>query len=258
MYERITGESPYEAPMRIFPAAHYTMGGLWVDYNLESNIPGLFVAGEANFSDHGANRLGASALMQGLADGYFVLPYTLGNYLARGKPEAIDSGHPGCVAVETEVKERIGRLLGGKGRHSADHFHRELGTIIRDHCGMARNAKGLQQAIGMVGELREQFWSDLRVPGSGEDCNVALETAGRVADFFELAELMCRDALDRDESCGAHFREEHQTDDGEAKRNDDGYSHASVWEFTGVGNQPNLYKEPLRFEYVKPATRSYK
>jgi succinate dehydrogenase / fumarate reductase flavoprotein subunit len=187
-----------------------------------------------------------------------VLPYTLGNYLAQGKPEAIDSSHPDCVAVEDEVRQRIGRLLGGKGRHSADHFHRELGTIIRDHCGMARNAKGLTQAIGRVAELREQFWSDLRVPGRSEDCNVALETAGRVADFFELAELMCRDALERDESCGAHFREEHQTEDGEAKRDDAGYSHVAVWEFTGVGDDPNLYKEPLNFEYVKPATRSYK
>jgi len=258
MYERITGESPYQMPMRIFPAAHYTMGGLWVDYNLESTIPGLFVAGEANFSDHGANRLGASALMQGLADGYFVLPYTLGNYLAQGKPAPVESGHPECVAVEDEVKARTARLLDGKGPHSADHYHRDLGKIIRDYCGMTRNEKGLRKAIGMVVELREQFWSDVRVPGRGEDCNVALETAGRVADFFELAELMCRDALQRDESCGAHFREEHQTEDGEAKRNDADFSNASVWEFTGVGNEPKLHTESLRFEYVKPATRSYK
>jgi succinate dehydrogenase / fumarate reductase flavoprotein subunit len=258
MYERITGESPYETPMRIYPAAHYTMGGLWVDYNLESNIPGLFVAGEANFSDHGANRLGASALMQGLADGYFVLPYTLGNYLAQGKPEAVDSSHPACVDAMSDVTQRLDKLLGAKGKHSAEYYHRKLGKIIRDHCGMARNEQGLKQAIGEVAELREQFWADVFVPGQSEDCNVALESAGRVADFFELGELMCRDALDRDESCGAHFREEHQTADGEAKRNDADYSYVSVWEFTGVGNEPKLHKEPLTFENVKPATRSYK
>jgi succinate dehydrogenase / fumarate reductase flavoprotein subunit len=258
MYKQITGESPYETPMRIYPAAHFTMGGLWVDYHLQSNIPGLFVAGEANFSDHGANRLGASALMQGLADGYFVLPYTLGNYLAQSPHGKADGGHPACAAAEAEVRERIGRLMGSKGKHSAEYYHRELGKIIWDHCGMARSESGLRQAIGMVAELREKFWDDVLVPGAGEDCNVALESAGRVADFFELAELMCHDALDRAESCGAHFREEFQTEEGEAKRNDDGYSYVSVWEFTGVGNRPKLHKESLTFEYVKPSTRSYK
>jgi len=258
MYERITGESPYQVPMRIYPAPHYTMGGLWVDYNLMSNVPGLFVAGEANFSDHGANRLGASALMQGLADGYFVLPYTIGNYLAQIGPAPVDGGHAACAAAESDVTERTNRLLGAGGRRSPDHFHRELGRIVWEYCGMARNAGGLRRAIGAVAELREQFWNDVRIPGQGEDLNVTLEAAGRVADFLELGELMCRDALERDESCGAHFREEHQTDDGEAKRDDARFSHAAVWEFTGAGNSPRLHKEPLHFEYVKPAQRSYK
>jgi succinate dehydrogenase / fumarate reductase flavoprotein subunit len=258
MYERITGESPYETPMRIYPAPHYTMGGLWVDYNLMSNVPGLFVAGEANFSDHGANRLGASALMQGLADGYFVLPYTVGDYLAQAGPEPPDAGHAACAAVEAEVGQRTNKLLDAGGKRSPDQFHRELGKIMWDGCGMARNAAGLRKAVDAVASLRQEFWEDVLIPGRGEELNVTLEAAGRVADFLELGELMCRDALDRDESCGAHFREEHQTEDGEAKRDDAGFSHAAVWEFTGSGNKPRLHKEPLQFKDVKPAQRSYK
>jgi succinate dehydrogenase / fumarate reductase flavoprotein subunit len=258
MYERITGENPYEVPMRIYPAPHYTMGGLWVDYNLMSNVPGLFVIGEANFSDHGANRLGASALMQGLADGYFVLPYTIGDYLARTSHEAIDSGHPACAAVEAEVKERTERLLTTKGKRTADQFHRALGKIVWENCGMARNAAGLERAVGEIAELRERFWSDVLVPGNAADFNQALEAAGRVADYFELGELMCRDALERDESCGAHFREEHQTGEGEAARDDARFSHVAVWEYGGEGGAPTRHQEPLSFEYVKPAQRSYK
>jgi succinate dehydrogenase / fumarate reductase flavoprotein subunit len=258
MYERITGENPYEVPMRIYPAPHYTMGGLWVDYNLMSNIPGLFVIGEANFSDHGANRLGASALMQGLADGYFVLPYTIGGFLAETRHEPVKPDHPACAAVEAEVRQRIERLLSGKGKRTADDFHRELGKIVWENCGMSRNASGLEGAVEQIAELREQFWSDLRVPGGSADFNQALEAAGRTADFFELGELMCRDALERDESCGAHFREEHQTDEGEASRDDARFSNVAVWEYAGEGNTPGRYEEPLTFEYVKPAQRSYK
>jgi succinate dehydrogenase / fumarate reductase flavoprotein subunit len=258
MYARITGEDPYEVPMRIYPAPHYTMGGLWVDYNLMSNVPGLFVIGEANFSDHGANRLGASALMQGLADGYFVLPYTIGDYLARTGHEAIKPDHPACAEVEKEVERRIELLLTANGKRTADHFHRELGKIVWENCGMSRVASGLEQAVGQIGELREQFWNDVLVPGNGADFNQALEAAGRVADFFELGELMCRDALERDESCGAHFREDHQTEDGEAARNDARYSHVAVWEYTGENNAPRRHEEQLTFEYVKPSQRSYK
>ena len=258
MYERITGENPYEVPMRIYPAPHYTMGGLWVDYNLMSTIPGLFVIGEANFSDHGANRLGASALMQGLADGYFVLPYTIGDYIARHPVDKAAAEHPACAEVEREVSERTERLLSVGGTRSADSLQRELGRAVWEACGMSRNAAGLQQAIGQIAELREKFWRELRVPGSAADLNQSLELAGRVADFYELAELMCRDALDRDESCGAHFREEHTTDEGEAQRNDERFSHNSVWEFTGVDEPPRLNIEPLTFEYVMPTQRSYK
>jgi succinate dehydrogenase / fumarate reductase flavoprotein subunit len=258
MYERITGESPYKTPMRIYPAPHYTMGGVWVDYNLMSTIPGLFVLGEANFSDHGANRLGASALMQGLADGYFVIPYTIGSYLAQSKPPAVDASDPACAQIESEVRRRIERLLGATGKRTADSFHRGLGRIVWNACGMSRNAKGLREAIDEITDLREQFWAEVLVPGEGEDFNQALEAAGRIADFFELAELMCRDALERDESCGAHFREEHQTDDGEAQRDDANFSFVSAWEFTGVGSTPQLHKEPLTFENVTPTQRSYK
>jgi len=258
MYERITGESPDEVPMRIYPAPHYTMGGVWVDYDLMSTIPGLFVLGEANFSDHGANRLGASALMQGLADGYFVIPYTLGSYLALSKLPRVDASHPTCAQVESEVRRRTERLLSAAGKRTADSFHRELGRIVWDACGMSRNAKELREAIDKIAELREQFWAEVLVPGRGEDFNQALEAAGRVADFFELAELMCRDALGRDESCGAHFREEYQTDDGEAQRDDANFSFVSAWEFTGVGSAPQLHKEPLTFENVMPTQRSYK
>jgi succinate dehydrogenase / fumarate reductase flavoprotein subunit len=258
MYDRITGENPYEVPMRIYPAPHYTMGGLWVDYNLMSNVPGLFVIGEANFSDHGANRLGASALMQGLADGYFVLPYTIGDFLAQSRHEPIDGGHADCAAAEAEVNERTERLLSCKGKRTADHFHRELGKLVWDNCGMARNAADLERAIGQIADLREQFWNDVLVPGGSADFNQALEAAGRVADYFELGEVMCRDALQRDESCGAHFREDHQTDEGEAARDDARFSHAAVWEYTGENNTPNRHEEQLVFENVKPSQRSYK
>jgi succinate dehydrogenase / fumarate reductase flavoprotein subunit len=258
MYMRITGEDPYSVPMRIYPAPHYTMGGLWVDYNLMSTIPGLFVIGEANFSDHGANRLGASALMQGLADGYFVIPYTIGNYLADARLEKVDTAHPACKDVVSEVGSRMRRLLENKGKRTATSFHRELGRIMTEHCGMARSAGGLKESIGKIPELRERFWNEVQVPGSGEGLTQALETAGRIADFFELAELMCRDALHRDESCGGHFREEHQTEDGEAKRDDDRFSNVAVWGYAGEGSDPSLHVEPLEFEYVKPSQRSYK
>ena len=258
MYERITGESPYETPMRIYPAPHYTMGGLWVDYNLMSTIGGLYVIGEGNFSDHGANRLGASALMQGLADGYFVLPYTIGDYLAQARLEDVEPDHPECREVEGQVLERTRRLLGGKERRTADSFHRELGRLMWDHCGMSRNAAGLKDALARIPGLREEFWDTVYVPGSGEELNQSLEHAGRVADFFELAELMCHDALERNESCGGHFREEHQTPEGEAKRDDEQFSHAAVWEFRGADEAPRLQREPLHFEYVRPTQRSYK
>lgn len=257
MYERITGEDPYEVPMRIYPAVHYTMGGLWVDYDLQSTIPGLFVIGEANFSDHGANRLGASALMQGLADGYFVLPNTLANYLAgAGALEKVDASHPEAVAARTAVEARIQQLLAINGDRTVDSFHRELGQIMWEHCGMERSEAGLRKAIDEIRTLRDEFWQRVRVPGDGEGLNQSLEKAGRVADFFELAELMCIDALHREESCGGHFRAEHQTPDGEAQRDDDRFAYVAAWEYTG--DQPVLHKEDLTFEYVHPTQRSYK
>jgi succinate dehydrogenase / fumarate reductase flavoprotein subunit len=258
MYKQITGENPYEVPMRIYPAPHYTMGGLWVDYNLMSTIPGLHVLGEANFSDHGANRLGASALMQGLADGYFIIPYTIGDYLASTKFPPVQDSHPAFKAAEAEVDARVKRLLGVGGKRTTDSFHKELGRIMWNQCGMARTATGLREAIAQIAPLREEFWRDVRVPGSGADLNQELEKAGRVADFLEFAELMCIDALDRDESCGAHFREEHQTADGEAKRDDERFAYVAAWEYTGEGSAPRLHKEPLTFEYVHLAQRSYK
>jgi succinate dehydrogenase / fumarate reductase, flavoprotein subunit len=258
MYERITGENPYQVPMRIYPAIHYTMGGLWVDYNLMTTVPGLYAIGEANFSDHGANRLGASALMQGLADGYFVLPNTIGDYLASQKFPSIDHSHPAVREAEARVAETIQRLLGTKGTRSVDSYHRELGKLMWDYCGMARDAAGLKHALARIPELREQFWRDVKVLGTGEELNQSLEKAGRVADFFELAELMCLDALERNESCGGHFREEYQTPDGEALRDDDRYAYTAAWEFTGLGHPPAVHKEPLIFEYVHPSQRSYK
>ncbi len=258
MYQRITGEDPYQVPMRIYPAPHYTMGGLWVDYNLMSSVPGLHVIGEANFSDHGANRLGASALMQGLADGYFVLPYTIGNYLAQAKLPPVSLSDPEVKKVEAEVNEKIKKLLAIKGTKSVDAFHRELGRLMWDECGMSRNRAGLESAIDKVRAMRERFWKDVFVAGAGEDLNQSLEKAGRVADFFEFAELMCEDALHREESCGGHFREEYQTPDGEARRDDARFSYVAAWEFAGVGAAPKLSKEPLDFEYVHLAQRSYK
>ena len=258
MYERITGEDPYKVPMRIYPAPHYTMGGLWVDYNLESTIPGLFVAGEANFSDHGANRLGASALMQGLADGYFVIPSTIGDYLARVGPAKTDPNHTAFGEVVSEVDERTKKLLSINGKTTVDTVHRELGQVMWDGCGMARNAESLKKAIEAIPGIRERFWEDVRVPGNGEELNQSLEKAGRLADFLELGELMCRDALMREESCGGHFREEHHTEEGEAKRNDEEFAYVAAWEFTGVGSAPNLHKEPLTFENVPLSQRSYK
>lgn len=257
MYFRITAEDPYKVPMRIYPAPHYTMGGLWVDYELMSTVPGLFVIGEANFSDHGANRLGASALMQGLADGYFVLPYTIGNYFANYKEKKLDGDHPEFQSVQHEVEKRVRLLLSINGKRTVDSIHRELGRLMWNNCGMARNKAGLEEAIAKIPELRDEFWTNVNVLGGDEEYNVALEKAGRVADFLEFAELMCVDALQRDESCGAHFREEHQTDDGEAKRNDDEYRYVSAWEYQ-LGEQPVLHKEELEFENVKLATRSYK
>jgi succinate dehydrogenase / fumarate reductase flavoprotein subunit len=258
MYERITDENPYRVPMRIYPAVHYTMGGLWVDYNLMSTIPGLYVTGEANFSDHGANRLGASALMQGLADGYFILPNTIGDYLASSKLEKIDAGHPECRLVQEETSVLTRRLLGVKGKRTVDSFHRELGRVMWDQCGMARNASGLREALGRIPELRDEFWRDVNVPGSDAELNQALEKAGRVADFLELAELMCRDALHREESCGGHFREEFQTEEGEALRDDERFAYVAAWEYAGRDAEPRLHKEPLTFEYVHLAQRSYK
>nr|WP_320131215.1 fumarate reductase/succinate dehydrogenase flavoprotein subunit [uncultured Holophaga sp.] len=259
MYERITGEDPYKQPMRIYPATHYTMGGLWVDYNLMSTIPGLFVLGEANFSDHGANRLGASALMQGLSDGYFVSPYTIGNYLAGIKPGSRPSeDHPEAKAAEAEVKARVSHLLSIDGRETPTHFHRELGHILWEACGMARNDQGLKGALQALPELKERFWKNVKVPGSGADLNQSLELAGRVADFIELGELMCRDALERRESCGGHFREEWQTEEGEALRDDENFCHVAAWEYAGEGSTPKRHVEPLIFENVHLATRSYK
>jgi len=258
MYERITAENPYEAPMRIYPAVHYTMGGLWVDYDLMSTVPGLFVTGEANFSDHGANRLGASALMQGLADGYFILPYTLADYLAQVGPQPTDGNLAGVTEAMAEVGARVERLLAIDGDRTADSFHRELGQIMWDHCGMARNEAGLRKALDRIPELRDEFWRNLKVSGTNEELNPALEKAGRVADFLELAELTCIDALHRGESSGGHFREESQTPEGEARRDDEHFSYVAGWEFTGVLSEPVLHKEPLAFEYVHPSQRSYK
>jgi succinate dehydrogenase / fumarate reductase flavoprotein subunit len=257
MYQRITDENPYERPMRIYPAVHYTMGGLWVDYNLMSNVPGLHVMGEANFSDHGANRLGASALMQGLADGYFVLPYTIGDYLASTKLEKVDTNHAAFKAAEAEVVAMQKKLLGIKGKRSVDSFHKELGKIMWEYCGMARTREGLTKALQLIPKLREEFWQNVNVPGTGESLNQSLERAGRVADFIELGELMCRDALHREESCGGHFRLEYQ-DEGEAKRDDENFAYVAAWEFNGVGNAPILNKEPLVYENVHFSTRSYK
>jgi succinate dehydrogenase / fumarate reductase flavoprotein subunit len=257
MYERITGENPYRGPMRIFPAVHYTMGGTWVDYNLMSTVPGLFVLGEANFSDHGANRLGASALMQGLADGYFIIPYTLGDYLATARPAPVAVDHPEVRATETSVRERVGRILAVNGTRTVDEFHRALGRILWEHCGMERHAAGLRAALAEIPVLREQFWREVRVVGGAEELNQSLERAGRVADFLEFAELMCRDALHREESCGGHFRSEHQTPDGEAQRDDERFAYVAAWAFGGEGREPVLHKEPLVFENVHLATRSY-
>ena len=259
MYERITGENPYKVPMRIYPAVHYTMGGLWVDYNLMSNLEGLFVIGEANFSDHGANRLGASALMQGLADGYFVLPYTIGGYLVDFLDvEPIPTNHPAFSEAASGVSERTSRFLSNKGSRTVDYFHRELGKIMWEHCGMARNAAGLEKALSEIPALAEEFHADVRVPGSAGTLNQSLERAGRVTDLFELGELMVRDALEREESCGGHFREEHQDAEGEALRNDERFSHASAWEWTGMDSPPLLHCEKLEFEAVTPTKRSYK
>jgi len=258
MYERITDEDPYRFPMRIYPAVHYTMGGLWVDYNLMSNVPGLFVLGEANFSDHGANRLGASALMQGLADGYFVASYTLANYLSGLLgTQPVPTSDPAFVDVEANVGDRVARFLSVKGTRSVDDFHRDLGKIMWDYCGMARNKAGLEKALSDIPALREEFWKDVRVLG-GNSLNQSLEKAGRVADFFELGELMVRDALHREESCGGHFREEHQTEEGEALRDDEHFAYVGAWEWTGKGQEPVLHQEPLEFEHVHLAQRSYK
>ncbi len=258
MYERITGENPYRVPMRIYPAVHYTMGGLWVDYNLMSSVPGLFVLGEANFSDHGANRLGASALMQGLADGYFIIPYTIGNYLAQVKPGSWHADGAEAKAAEQAATARISRLLDVNGNRTVDSFHRELGRIMWEDCGMARSAQSLEHALGEIPRLREEFWRSVRVSGRGEEFNQSLEKAGRVADFLEFAELMCRDALHREESCGGHFRTEHQTPDGEAERDDENFCYVAAWEYRGDNQAPALHREPLEFENVKLATRSYK
>ncbi|QNI34075.1 fumarate reductase/succinate dehydrogenase flavoprotein subunit [Alloacidobacterium dinghuense] len=258
MYQRITDEDPYKVPMRIYPAIHYTMGGLWVDYHLQSTIPGLFVLGEANFSDHGANRLGASALMQGLSDGYFVIPYTIGNYLASNKFGKVDASSEESRSAVANVQQVTQKLLSIKGKRTVDSFHRELGKIMWDECGMSRTAQGLEKAIGQIRALHEEYWQNVNVPGSGDDLNQSLEKAGRVADFFELGELMCIDALDRNESCGGHFREEYQTPDGEAQRDDEHFSYVAAWEYRGSGAPEELHKEPLTFNYVHPSQRSYK
>ncbi|MFN3331374.1 MAG: succinate dehydrogenase (quinone) flavoprotein subunit, partial [Caldilinea sp.] len=258
MYENITGENAYQTPMRIYPAPHYTMGGLWVDYYLMSNIPGLFVIGEANFSDHGANRLGASALMQGLADGYFVLPSTLPNYLASTKLEKVSESADAVKEAVDNVQNITQRLMNTKGAKSVDHYHRELGKIIWDYCGMSRTAEGLEKAIQLIPELEAEFWENVRVTGTANELNQELEKAGRLVDYFEMGRLMCIDALHRNESCGGHFREEYQTPDGEALRNDEEYTYVAAWQYTGDGEMPLLHKEPLKFETVKLATRSYK
>jgi succinate dehydrogenase / fumarate reductase, flavoprotein subunit len=258
MYHHITDEDPYAAPMRIFPALHYTMGGLWVDYNLMSNIPGLFVLGEANFSDHGANRLGASALMQGLADGYFVLPSTIGGYFAGTELEKVNTDHQAVKDSENETKTRVDKLMTVKGNRSVDDFHKQLGKLLWENCGMGRNEKGLKGAMEEIPKIRDEFWQNVKVPGSDKDFNQEIEKAGRVADYLEFAEVMVNDALQREESCGGHFREEHQTEEGEAKRNDEDFTYAAAWEFNGVGKEPTLHKEPLTFDHVKLTQRSYK
>ncbi len=257
MYDKITGENPYKTPMKIYPAPHYTMGGLWVDYNLMSTIPGLFVAGEANFSDHGANRLGASALMQGLADGYFVVPYTVGNYIANAKLESISTTHEAFKEAANGVETQIQKLMAVKGGRTVESFHKQLGRIMWNHCGMGRTEKGLREALEMIPKLREEFWQNVRVPGEASYLNPELEKAGRVADYMELGELMCRDALERKESCGGHFREEYQVD-GEAKRDDENFCHVAAWEWMGTGKNQTRHEEQLEFENVKLATRSYK
>ena len=258
MYEKITGESPYKQPMRIYPAPHYTMGGLWVDYDLMTSVPGLFAIGEANFSDHGANRLGASALMQGLADGYFVIPLTIGNYLARIDRTELPEDHSAVQETEREARDRLSRLMSVNGNRTVDSFHIELGRLMWNACGMERSERGLTEALARIPELREEFWSDVRVPGSAADLNQSLEKAGRVADFLEFAEVMCHDALARDESCGAHYRVEHTTPDGEAQRDDERFAHVAVWEFKGVGEAPVRHREELVFDNVQLSTRSYK
>ncbi len=258
MYERITGENPYKVPMRIYPVVHYTMGGTWVDYNLMSTIPGLFVIGEANFSDHGANRLGASALMQGLADGYFILPYTIGNYLSQVKLERVGDDHAECKKLEAEIDEKTRKLLSIKGKRTVDSFHRELGKLMWDNCGMLRSDASLKTNLDRIPQLREEFWSNVVVPGTGEEFNQTLEHAGRVADFLEFTELLCLDALERKESCGGHYREEYKTPEGEALRDDENFAHVAAWEYTGPGSKPNRLVEPLTFENVHLAQRSYK
>jgi len=258
MYRQITGQNAYEQPMRIYPAVHYTMGGLWVDYNLMSTIPGLFVLGEANFSDHGANRLGASALMQGLADGYFIIPYTIGDYLAGRKFQPVDAGHAAFKDAENGITKLTGKLLSIHGKRPVDEIHKELGVVMWENCGMGRNAAGLKKALDLIPKLREQFWREVIIPGSAGDFNQELEKAHRLADFLELGELMVQDALHREESCGGHFREEHQTVENEAKRDDERFAYVAAWEFNKVGEPENLHKEPLTFEYAKPSQRSYK
>ena len=258
MYERITAEDPFHAPMRIYPAVHYTMGGLWVDYNLMTTIPGLYAIGEANFSDHGANRLGASSLMQCLADGYGILPVTIGDYLSRHGAGEVPATHPQFQAIEREVRERLARLVAINGKRSSDSFHRELGKIMWQHCGISRTAEGLREGLRLIPALREAFGRELRLPGSADHLNPSLEHAGRVADFLEFGELMCRDALEREESCGCHFREEYQTEDNEARRDDSRFAHVAVWEHDAGGGAPRRHLEPLRFESLPLAQRNYK
>ena len=258
MYEKITGENAYQVPMRIYPAVHYTMGGTWVDYNLMSTLPGLFVLGEANFSDHGANRLGASALVQGLGDGYFILPYTIGNYFVTSKQPKPSASHPEFKKAEGDVKAFTSRLLSIKGKRTPTSLHRELGKLLWEKCGMARNEAGLKEALTRIPELREEFWKNVNVTGENAELNQSLEYAGRVADFMEFAELLCLDALHRRESCGGHFREEFQTPDGEAQRDDQNFSYVAAWEYQGTDKPPVLHKEPLVYEGVQMSTRSYK
>ena len=258
MYEKITGENPFEMPMRIFPAPHYTMGGLWVDYNLMSTIPGLFVAGEANFSDHGANRLGASALMQGLADGYFIVPYSVGNYIASNSLSAIQDNNDSARSAVENTKAQISRIMNIKGSRTVDSIHKELGRVMWDYCGMSRSEQGLKKALEEIPKIRNAFWNDTYIPGTENYVNTELEKAGRVADFIDLAELMCTDALERKESCGGHFREEYQTADNEAKRDDQNFCHVTAWEYTAEGKKAIEHREKLTFDNVKLATRSYK